>query len=735
MRVLLLFRGAAGVGKSTYIKEHGLEQYAISADNIRIMCQSPIMQTDGSMAISQANDKFVWNMLFQMLEDRMQRGEFVVVDATNSKAQEINRYKDMAQTYRYRIYCIDLTGVPIEECKRRNRLRPSYKQVPDESIENMYSRFETQKIPTGITVLRPDELDKIWYKPIDYSHYKRIHHIGDIHGCYTVLQECLKDGLHDDELYIFCGDYIDRGIENIKVINYLYSIMNKPNVILLEGNHERWLWYWAHGGTSKSKEFECVTRRQLEAGGMDSKIARMLYRKLNQCVYYKYGEKTVLVTHAGLSVIPDNITLIATDQMVRGVGRYSEYIEVANTFDETMPENTYQIFGHRNTELLPISMSKRCFNLCDSVERGGYLRTITLDADGFHPMLYQNTVYLEQSEVAENEYTQTEKSVMEVVDSLRQNRFINEKQFGNISSFNFTRDAFYKKHWDEQTVKARGLFVNTATGEIVARSYPKFFNVNERAETHFNMLRYKLRFPITAYVKENGFLGMVSYNAETDDFFIASKSTPEGDFANWMKEMFLERVKTPDALKKYLQSTNSTLVFECVDMEHDPHIIKYESSHLFLLDVVKNQLEFKKLPYSELLELGNEYGFEVKTKAFKIDSWEEFRNWYNEIMTEDYRFDGRIIEGFVVEDNVGYMVKFKLEFYKLWKHMRHVAQAVFKGGGYRRMGSLLTPMQNQFYGFCQELTKDEDHPTNIIKLREMFFAQLKEGDKESIQCC
>lgn len=116
---------------------------------------------------------------------------------------------------------------------------------------------------------------------------------------------------------------------------------------------------------------------------------------------------------------------------------------------------------------------------------------------------------------------------MEVVDKLRQNkRYIFEKQFGNISSFNFTRDAFYDKKWDEQTTKARGLFINTANGTVVARSYPKFFNINERAETRFNMLQYRFKFPVTAYVKENGFLGMVSYNPETDDFFIASKSTP-----------------------------------------------------------------------------------------------------------------------------------------------------------------------------------------------------------------
>lgn len=733
MRVMLLFRGAPGSGKSTYIRQHGLEQYALSADSIRLMCQSPIMQKDGTIAISQENDKTVWNFLFQILEARMQRGEFVVIDATNSKTKEMNRYKEMAQTYRYRIYCVDLTKVPIDECKRRNRRRALYKQVPDEAIDNIYARFETQSVPTGITVIQPHELNQIWYSPIDFTGvYKRIHHIGDIHGCNTVLQEYFRDGFKDDELYIFCGDYIDRGLENVEVINFLYNIMNKPNVILLEGNHERWLWYWAHGGTSKSKEFEFNTRRQLEAGGLDSKIARMLYRKLHQCVFYRFGEKTVLVTHAGISFIPDNLTLIATDQMIRGVGRYSDYFEVAATFDQEMPTNTYQVFGHRNTELLPIEMSEKCFNLCDSVEKGGYLRVLVLDDLGFQPIMLKNNVYKEIDESPNNEYTKAEASVMGIVDELRQNKFVYERKFGDISSFNFTQDAFYKRQWNEQTMKARGLFINTARGTIVARSYPKFFNVNERAETRFNMLQYKLKFPVTAYVKENGFLGMVSYNPDTDDFFIASKSTPESEYAGWVREMFLSQVKDVDKLKDYLKNKNVTLVFECVDMKNDPHIIKYDKSHLFLLDIVKNEVRFEKMPYSQLVGFGAEFGFEVKTKAIQIHNWQDFRNWYNEIMEEDYQYNGRIIEGFVVEDNVGYMVKFKLHYYSFWKHMRSVAQAVFRSGNYRHMGSLTTPMANHFYGYCCQLAKLEEHPTHIIELRESFLPQYACLDHETI---
>ena len=223
MRILLLLRGSAGCGKSTWIEQNGLKPYTLSADDIRLLCQSPIMQVDGTEGISQANDNMTWKTLFNLLEVRMQKGEFTVIDATNSKTSEMNRYKEMCNTYRYRIFCVDFTDIPIEEVKRRNANREVLKRVPEEAIDKMYSRFATQKIPSGIKVIKPDELDTIWMKMFDLSEYKKIHHIGDIHGCNTALQKYLSDngGLKDDEMYIFTGDYIDRGLENADVVNFL----------------------------------------------------------------------------------------------------------------------------------------------------------------------------------------------------------------------------------------------------------------------------------------------------------------------------------------------------------------------------------------------------------------------------------------------------------------------------------------------------------------------------------
>tara|TARA_R110002072_G_scaffold100891_7_gene222404 strand:+ start:912 stop:1172 length:261 start_codon:yes stop_codon:yes gene_type:complete len=64
--------------------------------------------------------------------------------------------------------------------------------------------------------------------------------IADIHGCYFTLRELLnKIGLsNDDEIY-FLGDYIDRGPNSNKVINYLIDLKERGyNLHTIKGNHE-----------------------------------------------------------------------------------------------------------------------------------------------------------------------------------------------------------------------------------------------------------------------------------------------------------------------------------------------------------------------------------------------------------------------------------------------------------------------------------------------------------------
>lgn len=726
MRVLLLLRGSAGCGKSTWIEQNGLKPYALSADDIRLLCQSPVLQPDGTVGISQSNDKTVWKTLFNLLEIRMQKGEFTVIDATNSKTSEINRYKKMCETYRYRMYCVDFTDIPIEEVKRRNASREELKRVPDEAIEKMYSRFKTQKIPSGIKVIKPNELDSIWMKLFDLSEYKKIHHIGDIHGCHTALKKYIDDngGIKDDEFYIFCGDYVDRGIENADVIKYLISIKDNKNVLMLEGNHEKWLWLWANDCTSKSKEFELVTKPQLEEAKIEKKDVRQLYRKFGQCAYYRYGENIYLVTHAGLSVLPDNLTFVATDQMIHGVGNYNDFEKIAETFAEKMPSNYYQIHGHRNTKQVPICVNDRVFNLEGRVEFGGDLRCVQLDKDGMHEIEIHNEVF--KTPEMREEQSVTNSSVADVIISLRANRYIQEKKFGNISSFNFTNKAFYDKVWDEQTTKARGLYLDTFRGKVVARAYDKFFNINERPETKFDMLQNKLQFPVTVYVKENGYLGIVSYDEYNDDLFIASKSTIDSQFAHWLKEAIYNQIteENREKMKQYAKDNNVSFVFENVDMKNDPHIIEYPESKLYLLDIVYNQMDFAKYDYETMCDIAHQFGLTSKEKAFEIANWQNFYDWYYDILEEDYEYNGRKIEGFVIEDSVGYMTKLKLAYYNFWKFMRAISYEAIRNGYIKKTSALTTPIANEYYAWVRKLHNVDDIdsiPKNICTLRRLFF--------------
>ena len=730
MRVLLLLRGSPGCGKSTWIRENGLEAYALSADNLRMMSAAPRLNADGSFSVDQSNDKFVWETLFNILEVRMKNGEFTVIDATNSKTSEIERYKKLCDTYRYRMYCVDFTDLPIETAKERNAARDPLKRVPDEAIDKMYARFATQKIPSGVTVIKPDELDRIWLKKLDLSSWKKIHVIGDIHGCSTALRHYLEagGGLHEDEFYIFCGDYIDRGLENADVVHCLCELARQPNVYLMEGNHDRWLWNWANNEVCPSQEFEFHTSAQLEDAHIDKKMVRQLYRRFGQCSWFHYAGNDWLITHAGLSTVPENLTLIAASQMIRGVGGYRDTQQVEESFDRSTAENCFQIHGHRNLAELPINSGTRSYNLEGKVEFGGCLRVLELCQNGsVRTVEIKNDVFRhpeQELSVAADEQSNT---VADLILELRRNTYVNEKRYGNISSFNFSKSAFYAKVWDAQTVRARGLYVNVPRQKIVARAYDKFFNINERPETKLDALSRKLRFPLSVSVKENGFLGIAAYNEEDDALLITTKSSPDGDYAQWLREDMLKLLgeDTLARIKDISREKNVSFVFECVDMERDPHIITYPESSLYLLDVIYNDMHFRKLPYAELASMAAELGIRCKEHACTIDSWQEFLDWYTAVTAEDYRYNGRHIEGFVIEDASGYMIKLKLHYYNMWKFLRGISHEVIRRCALdgSKTSSLTTPLANHYYAWIRAWRAEhepEDIPTDICSLRKLF---------------
>lgn len=608
----------------------------------------------------------------------------------------------------------------------RNRFRPDLHYVPDEVIETMYKRLkENQKLPSDITIIDPNEgAEQLCMRPLDLSTYKRIHVIGDVHGCYSALMKYLRDGIKEDEFYIFLGDYLDRGIENVETLKFLLSIYENKNVMLLEGNHERWIKQWAKDEPVASKEFQTVTKPELDASDIDKKEVRKLCSRFCQCAYFTYSHTRFFCCHGGVSKIPLDVAnqclnplLIPTDLLIHGTGGYEDTIATEKAFIQNVKQDIIQIHGHRNLENSPIYLNERCYNLEGGVEFGKYLRAVEI-------YKWNGWAQIETAEVRNHVYQkQHMETVEEVVNAFRKDRCIKERRFGDISSFNFTKDAFWDRVWNGRTIKARGLYINTKDNEIVARGYDKFFNIGEMPETQLPALKEKLVFPVTAYFKENGFLGLLSYGKESDGLFFTTKSDPTGSYAERFRKIFWADfpIMRKQRLVSFLKGNNATMLFECIDPEYDPHIIKYNRSHLILLDIVHNTLKTEKFSFENLGYVANVFGFETKRIHFVLENYDDFKAWYKKVTAPEF-MEYTPVEGFVLEDASGYMVKVKTAYYLKWKKLRTLLSKVEAGTLTENDMAQTDEDGRRFLEFA--LKKHQDHAlTDIISMREKYHQE------------
>ncbi len=718
MRQLYVLRGLPGSGKSTFVATNGLAAYTVSPDEIRLVMGSPVLNTAGRIVMPMKDDAAVWKLLREVLEARMSRGELLVIDATHTLPTYFHDYAKLAQRYRYQTYAVDFADVPLEVCKERNRGRVGYKVVDDAVLDKMHQRLQKSSIPKPFKVLKPDDVAATLENDVtDLSHYNRVHHIGDIQGCYTPLKQYFDTyAFSDDEFYIFTGDLLDRGTENAQVLQYVCeNFVDKPNVVFVEGNHEQHIWNWLTRQPVYSREFNGRTRAQLEAVEIDKAAVSRMFRTMRQNFVYTYADKTVLVCHGGLSTLPERLKLIPADQYIRGVGSYGEVAVVDDAFAATAPDQAYQLHGHRNQQNFPVQYNERCFNLEGKVEFGGELRVVQLDSGGFATIEVPNR----SSELMMHPENAP------LVHQLRANRMITERQLpGNISSFHFKPQVFFDKLWTRQTMTARGLFVNTLTNEIVIRAYDKFFNINERRDTELPALQEKLAFPAKAWTKENGYLGLVGYDAVSGELVFASKSTTEGEFAEWFKELFIRIFgQHVDAIKDYLRQHNVCLVFEVILPALDPHIIQYDSDDLILLDIVKRQAAFEALGQTEREAFAAGIGARTKQLAAELQDWQEFESWLQGIKGLDFTLDGRFVEGFVIEDTNHYQVKIKLDYYSFWKQLRSALDCI-KGGKVPKIKQECEypELAAEVIAFMQSLPAQELSADDIVAIRKKFQA-------------
>ncbi len=720
MRKLVILRGAQGCGKSTFIKDNNLEIYTLSADQIRLMYSSPEMNTSYSSEIPQFNNKKVWDLLYTLLEERMKKGEFTIIDAVHANVKEtLSNYKKLAEKYRYRLYILDFTDIPKEEVYKRNESREEYKRVPTHSIDHAYKLFAREKIPSSFKIVKPDKFNDIINTiPRDFDNYDNIHIIGDIHGCYSALKKYFDENpINEQDAYIFTGDYFDRGIENFQTFNYLQELMKNDNMIFLVGNHEDKLYKYACDDDFKVDYDIKNTIAEFEANNTSKSVIRGFVKTLAQISFITFANKTYLISHGGIPYIPkQSLDYYSTNSFMYGIDKYDVNIdEIYNEFMKNQDDKIYQIHAHRNYYKIKYDEYPYSLNLEGDIEHGGHLRILNLSKYGSQTCIeVKNEIY--------NPNLIEETNVYNLIQDLRHNKYVSEKELeDNISSFNFSKEAFNNRIWDNMTTQARGLFIDTDQNKIIARSYNKFFKINERKETNIELLEDSLVYPVKFYLKYNGFLGILSI--KNDELFFASKSTNQGDFVTYFKDIFYNQfneVQIKEIKDKLLQD-NLTFVFEVIDPINDPHIIEYQNPQAILLDMIYNSTDYAKVSYEELEHFAKDNNITYKNLVLKAKNKDEFVQFYQDITSEDYKLNNEYIEGYVIEDATGYMVKAKTAYYDKWKHLRNKMEYALKNNDYKvKSKDSLEVSFMEYLKVKYENQKIDVHDTDIIQERKQF---------------
>ncbi|MEM1122490.1 MAG: T4 RnlA family RNA ligase [Bacteroidota bacterium] len=128
---------------------------------------------------------------------------------------------------------------------------------------------------------------------------------------------------------------------------------------------------------------------------------------------------------------------------------------------------------------------------------------------------------------------------------------VNKHPMADLWIYNYSETAQFERVWNEVTLQCRGLILDK-NGEVVARPFPKFFNLEELENTTIPNL------PFEVYEKMDGSLG-ISY-AIDQEIFIATR----GSFTSEQSVKANELLNTKYAAAKAKMNPAITYLFEII---------------------------------------------------------------------------------------------------------------------------------------------------------------------------
>lgn len=144
----------------------------------------------------------------------------------------------------------------------------------------------------------------------------------------------------------------------------------------------------------------------------------------------------------------------------------------------------------------------------------------------------------------------------------------------DIKIFNYTQKCQFAREWNDVTKQCRGLIMNTATGEILARPFPKFFNYQEHVAHGWEI---PSEIPVITE-KLDGSLGILYWIPGDAAPWIATRGSFVSEQAQWATKWFRNNVHSANIPKKW------THLFEIIYPENRI-VVSYDFTGLVLISI------------------------------------------------------------------------------------------------------------------------------------------------------
>lgn len=180
---------------------------------------------------------------------------------------------------------------------------------------------------------------------------------------------------------------------------------------------------------------------------------------------------------------------------------------------------------------------------------------------------------------------------MKHIEQLKQavkNGTVREYTAGHLALFKYDSSCVFANQWSKVAQKARGIILDTQTGEIVCRPFDKFFNIDEVDTTKRQVIKEKfIKFGFEATDKVDGSaICLWNYGNE---WRTSTLGAFYSDQAIYALKMLYE--KYPQFIEL---NPDYTYVFELV-AAWDTKVVAYDKESLVLLAVFKNAWDEQEL--------------------------------------------------------------------------------------------------------------------------------------------